>query len=180
MNPILLEPSHPAFPSRLRAPGRVQPEALAAIGNLDLLKENLLALFCSARCPGDVILPAYDSAARWRDTGQCVISGFHSPVEKECLRILLRGSQPIIICPARSLERMRIPPDWQPHLTKGRLLLLSPFSIKQRRVTRDLARSRNEFVATLADQIHIVHSAPGSTLRRLSGTILSDLHPENL
>jgi len=33
-----------------------------------------------------------------------VISGFHTPAEKECLRILLRGAQPIIICPARSIE----------------------------------------------------------------------------
>jgi len=48
-----------------------------------------------------------------RDDGVTVISGFHTPVEKECLRILLRGSQPVIICPARSIEGMRIPPTWK-------------------------------------------------------------------
>lgn len=45
-----------------------------------------------------------------RDAGVTVIGEFHSPMEKECLNILLRGSQPIIVCPARSLENMRIKP----------------------------------------------------------------------
>jgi len=31
------------------------------------------------------------AARRMRDEGVTVISGFHSPIEKECLRILLRG-----------------------------------------------------------------------------------------
>ena len=31
----------------------------------------------------------------WRDEGRCIISGFHSPIEKECLLILLRGNQPV-------------------------------------------------------------------------------------
>ena len=54
---------------------------------------------CSVPPPGKVILTTYDQAAKWRDAGRCIVSGFHSPVEKECLQILLRGSQPIIICP---------------------------------------------------------------------------------
>jgi hypothetical protein len=67
----------------------------------------MTALFCSARCPGSVILRAYDQAAQWRDTGHCVISGFHSPVEKECLRILLRGEPPFTICPPGPGSRKR-------------------------------------------------------------------------
>jgi hypothetical protein len=61
----------------------------------------MAALFCSARCPGRAILAAHDQAALWRDEGRCVVGGFHSPVEEECLRILLRGRQPVIVCPAR-------------------------------------------------------------------------------
>src|SRR3974377_1055232 len=81
--------------------GSEAPRQLSALGNLDLLQLPKTALFCSAKCPGSAILAAYDQAASWRDSGRCVISGFHSPIEKECLRILLRGSQPIIICPGR-------------------------------------------------------------------------------
>lgn len=60
--------------------GTAAPATLSALGNLDLLSLPKTALFCSARCPGSAILAAYDQAARWRDEGRCIISGFHSPV----------------------------------------------------------------------------------------------------
>jgi hypothetical protein len=82
------------YPARLHDRfGAGAPPKLTAFGNLDLLALPKTALFCSARCPGRVILPTYDQAAKWRDTGRCVIGGFHSPVEKECLHILLRGDK---------------------------------------------------------------------------------------
>jgi predicted Rossmann fold nucleotide-binding protein DprA/Smf involved in DNA uptake len=147
--------------------GADAPPRLTAFGNLDLLALPKTALFCSARCPGSAILRAYDQAAQWRDEGRCVISGFHSPVEKECLRILLRGRQPIIICPARALPK-RIRPEWQTALDAGRLLLLSAFSETQTRITTDLARRRNEFVAALADEAWFAHITPGGQAERLA------------
>ena len=36
---------------------------LALLGNPDLLGRPLLALFCSRRCPGSVILKTYDAAS---------------------------------------------------------------------------------------------------------------------
>ena len=71
-------------------------------GNLDMLEERLTALFCSVRCPGDLILKTYDLARLLRDAGTPVIAGFQSPMEKDCLEILLRGRQPVVICPARA------------------------------------------------------------------------------
>jgi len=100
------------------------------IGNQEILQSKKLALFCSRQCPGNLILKAYDLARSLRDEGTTVISGFHTPVEKECLRILLRGKQPIIICPARSVEGMRIPSEWKQAIEQGRLLLLAPFEKK--------------------------------------------------
>ncbi|HEY5910764.1 MAG TPA: hypothetical protein VJA21_09200 [Verrucomicrobiae bacterium] len=82
---------------------------VTVLGDPALLRRQKLALFCSVKCPGDLILRAYDYAKKLRDDGVTVIGGFHSPVEKECLRILLRGTQPVIICPARSLANMRVP-----------------------------------------------------------------------
>src|SRR5207247_11357596 len=115
------------FPRLRGRLGADAPPQLTALGNLDLLALHKTALFCSARCPGKVILTTYDQAAKWRHAGRCVISGFHSPVEKECLQILLRGSQPIIICPARALPQ-RLPPEWKTPLAYGRLLRLSAFA----------------------------------------------------
>jgi predicted Rossmann fold nucleotide-binding protein DprA/Smf involved in DNA uptake len=133
-----------------------------------LLNERKVALFCSARCPGDAILRAYDQAAQWRDAGRCVISGFHSPVEKECLRILLRGKQPVIICPARCLGKMRLPSDWKKPLADGRLLILSCFATGQNRATTELAARRNELVAALADEVWFAHITPGGRMEQLA------------
>ncbi len=142
-----------------------------ALGDLAILDKTKTAFFCSARCPGDAILSALDTARRWRDEGRCVISGFHSPVEKECLRTLLRGESPLIICPARSLHGMRIPRSWKKPLKDGRLLLLSFFSRSHRRLTSALAQRRNECVAALADGVHFFHTTPGGQLERLSSRI---------
>lgn len=148
--------------------GEAAPKCLSAAGNPDILSGSAkLALFCSTRCPGDLILKAYDLAKKLRDDGETVISGFHSPVEKECLRILLRGNQPVIICPARSLTNLRVPGAWKPPLESGRLLLLSPFSAKHHRVTADLAKRRNEFVAAIADRVCFIHVSPGGELEAL-------------
>jgi len=146
----------------MRLLGASAPERIWAMGNLDLLARPLLALFCSSRCPGATILKTYDVVRSLRDSGVTVISGFHSPMEKECLRLLVRGPQPIVICPARSIESMRIPSEWRTPLAAGRLLILSPFETKHPRVTAETAQYRNRFAAALADRILIPHAAPGS------------------
>ena len=130
-------------------------------GNLRLLDEPLTALFCSRRCPGDVILKAYDLARAMRDAGVPVIGGFQTPMEKECLRLLLRGGQPVVVCPARGIDTMRVPRDWRPALGDGRLLVLSPFPAAVRRPTVEIAAQRNDLVADLAQRVLIAHAAPG-------------------
>jgi predicted Rossmann fold nucleotide-binding protein DprA/Smf involved in DNA uptake len=148
------------------------PETIFARGDMDILDHKRVALFCSIKCPGEQILKAYDIARALRDAGKTVISGFHSPMEKECLTLLLRGEQPIIICPARSLERMRLPADWKKAMETGRLLLLSPFAARIRRPTTDVARQRNLFVAAMADEACFVHAAPGGNLEKLKARVI--------
>ena len=83
-------------------------------------------------------------------------------MERECLRLLLRGKQPVVVCPARSIDNMRIPREWRPALDDGRLLILSPFPATARRPTAELAAQRNDLVADLAHRFFIAHAAPGS------------------
>ena len=128
---------------------------------LQLLEESLTAFFCSSRCPGDLITKTYDLARSMRDTGVPVIGGFQTTMEKECLRLLLRGSQPVVICPARGIDNMRLPRDWRDPLNEGRLLVLSPFFATVRRATAESAAQRNELVADLARQVLITYAAPG-------------------
>jgi predicted Rossmann fold nucleotide-binding protein DprA/Smf involved in DNA uptake len=137
------------------------------IGSLEILNEKLVALLCSKKCPGDIILRTYDLARALRDSQIPVIGGFHTPMEKECLDLLLRGKQPVVVCPARGIEGMRIPVAWRPPLEDGRLLVLSPFEGKHRRVTADLSERRNRMVAVLANTIVVAHAAPGTKTEEL-------------
>ncbi len=174
MTPVAFNATDSHYLARLRERLRDDaPAQLSALGNLDLLALPKTALFCSARCPGDAILRTHDQAARWRDAGRCVISGFHSPIEKECLRIFLRGTPPVIICPARSLEKLRLPPAWRTPLKEGRLLILSCFPSSHHRATTELAARRNEFAAGLAEKVWFAHIAPGGQTEQLAKTIAS-------
>jgi predicted Rossmann fold nucleotide-binding protein DprA/Smf involved in DNA uptake len=120
-----------------------------------------------------VILKAYDFARLVRGSGRVIISGFHSPIEKDCFETLLRGSDPIIICPARRLGTSRLPREWQKAIKAGRMLLLSPFSEKQKRATVELAAERNRFVVSIADEILIVYAHPGSKTEALCREVLA-------
>lgn len=169
------------FPASLRTrDGTSVFPSLWAIGNLAILERRLLGFFCSTRCPGEVILQTYDFARALRDAEAPVISGFHSPMEKECLDLLLRGTQPLVICPARSIERMRVPTTWGVPLVENWLLILSPFNVTQRRATADLAEKRNAFVAALANKIFVAYAAPGSKTEQFSLDLLTRGNNENV
>ena len=157
----------------MRHLGDAAPARIAALGAPALLGRPALAVFCSVKCPGSLILQTYDLACALRDAGRTVIGGFHSPVEKECLRLLLRGTGPVVICPARGLEGMRIPAAWREALGQGRLLLLSPFDARCKRATADLAEQRNRFVAALADAVFVAHASPGGKTESLCREIVA-------
>ena len=150
---------------------------MAHRGPLRLLEEPLTALFCSNRCPGDLILKTYDLAKAMRDADVPVIGGFQTPMERECLRLLLRGKQPVVVCPARGIDNMRIPRAWRPALDDGRLLVLSPFPSSSRRPTEALAVQRNELVADLAQQVFIAHTAPGSKTEAFARKVAESSKP---
>jgi len=136
-------------------------------GPIALLENPATAFLCSTRCPGDKVLEAYEWARRQCDTGGTVISGFHTPVEKDVLAILARRGANIIWVPARDLPK-HIPMDLQPAFDEGRLALFSPFSPGQHsRPTRASCAARNRFVVGQAHSRYIPHIAAGSSLRDL-------------
>lgn len=162
------------YPATLRSSaGLAVPEFIDAIGDPGILQKKPLGLLCSVKCPGDLVLKTYDIARALRDGGVTVVGGFHSPMEKECLELLLRGRQPVIVCPARGIRNMRIPINWRAPITEGRLLVLSPFSPTVRRITRETARRRNAFITALADEILVPHASPGGEVESLCREILA-------
>ena len=121
----------------------------------------------SLQCPGSIILKTFDLMSAWREEGRTLAGGFRSPLAWECLTILLRGRQPILWMPARHINGMRLRPQLQPAFAAGRLLVLSPFGPKEKRITAALARYRNQHLATLSTDIYIAHAAPGSQILAL-------------
>jgi len=178
MDTINLKKNAPAYPSALKKHlGKDAPDTVMAIGNLDILRHNSTAFFCSTKCPGDLIIKTCDIAQILRDAGMTVISGFHSPMERECLTILLRGAQPVIICPARSINNMRINKEYEKPLKDGRLLFLSPFDENQRRISARTSHYRNLFVAAMSAAIFVAHAEPSSKTEELCRQILSRQKP---
>ena len=145
---------------------------LHGFGNQQILRQKWIGFFCSVRCPGNLILNSYDLARRWQAEDQPVIGGFHSPVEKEVLRILLRSEAPVCIVLARSLPK-RIPKEFLQPIEDGRLLLVSPFDSKTKRASTETAARRNQVVASLADQIFVAYAAVGSKTEALCRDIAS-------
>lgn len=168
MNIIRIHKRQPGYPASLRkylsdnAPGTI-----TAIGNPDILQNSTLAIFSSKKCPGSLIIKTYDFMKELRDSDIAVISGFHSPMERECLNILLRGKQSVVICPARSIEKMRIKSEYKKPLEEGRLLFLSPFDIKHNRISSGQADKRNQFVAAISEELFVPYAEPDSKTETL-------------
>jgi hypothetical protein len=79
--------------------GKAAPAVIYYLGNIEIVKHRLLGFICSIRCPGSTILKTFDAVRELRDKGMVFIGGFHSPMERECLDLILRGPQPVILCP---------------------------------------------------------------------------------
>ena len=60
------------------------------IGNIKFLKEYKIAFLCSRKIPASTVLKCYDWAIEQRENGSCIISGFHSQLEKDVLHYLLK------------------------------------------------------------------------------------------
>ena len=138
-------------------------------GNKDLLKQTKTAFLCSRSIPASAVLKCYDRAIAQREEGNCIISGFHSQLEKDVFHYLLNGTQPIIIALARGLKE-KIEPELIKPLEQGRILIISPFDKTVKRVTEQTAEIRNKMMIELADNITIGFASKGGKLETLLKT----------
>ncbi len=133
-------------------------------GPFVLLEKSATAFLCSTQCPGDKLLEAYEWARHQCDTGGTVISGFHTPVEKDVLAILLRRGANILWVTARDLPKT-LPKEIKPALEEKRLMILSPFDYGNViRPSRESCSARNRFVLDFSQARYIPHVAEGSSL----------------
>ena len=138
----------------------------ASLGNIALLNLPKIAFLCSRKIPASVVLKCYDWAIEQRESGACVISGFHSQIEKDVLHYLLKGKQPIILVLARGLKE-KIEPEFEKPMEEGRLLIITPFDKTVKRVTELTAETRNKLMTDLSDKITVGYSSIGGQLEKL-------------
>jgi hypothetical protein len=67
---------------------------------------------------------------------------------------------------ARGLKK-RLEPELKDALNKKRLLIVTPFDEKVRRVTRETANQRNRLMTELADEIFVAYALPGGNIEKL-------------
>ena len=135
-------------------------------GSQELLKLHKTAFLCSRKVPATSVLKCYDWAIEQREQDNCVISGFHSQLEKDVLHYLLKGSQPIILVLARGLKE-KSEPEFVKPIEQGRLLIITPFDKTIKRVTEHSAQIRNKLMVDIADQITVGYASKGGNIEAL-------------
>ena len=138
-------------------------------GNKEILNLHKTAFLCSRKVPADIILKSYDWAIERREKGNCIISGFHSQIEKDVFYYLLKGEQPVIIVLERYFKKRYTPFDRRikDALKANRLLIISQFSDKIKRASVKTAKKRNELMCNIADEIFIAHASKGGKIEAL-------------
>ena len=161
---------------------RVGPEFAARIvgaGGTALLDEPLLGLITSRECPGHVLLETLDRVPQWVKAGRVIVSGFHSPLEQQVLRSVLRRNGRAVKVLARGFGGQcadyRPAPIEREPLTSGRMLVISAFAPIVTRTTRATALARNRLVAALATELFVPYIGDKSPLAEIVQRALSPL-----
>jgi predicted Rossmann fold nucleotide-binding protein DprA/Smf involved in DNA uptake len=138
---------------------------VVGVGETAMLGEPLLGLISSRECPGHVLLETLDRVPEWVKAGRVIVSGFHSPLEQQVLRsVLRRKAGRVVKVLARGMSDYRPSSDEREPLATGRMLVITACPPDVRRTTRETALARNRLVLTLASEVVVPYVAEGSPL----------------
>jgi len=135
-------------------------------GNKEILNRYKTAFLCSRKCPADVVLKSLDWAKEKKDNCECVISCFHSRIEKDVFDILIKGTQPLILVLARGMKK-RWPKEIKKSVEQERLLIVSPFDETVTKITQETANKRNEIMVDIADEVFLAYANKNGNLDKL-------------
>ncbi len=141
---------------------------METLGNISLLDRRKIGYFASGTIASLSVLPTLDWAtevARREDVA--VVSGFHSKMEREVLDFLIRGKCGIICVLARSIYK-KIPEKYREAYNAGRVLFIAPFKTSATMTSRLLCQRRNEYAASISDELVFSSLTPNSSLYHMS------------
>lgn len=102
-----------------------------------------------------------------------VLSSFHSSLEQQVLRSMLRRDDRTIKSLAQVLDHYCVLPQEQAALASGHLLVLSASPPSLCRTTRAHSLARNRLVLVMSSQHFIPHLSPIITIRALTSADLT-------
>jgi predicted Rossmann fold nucleotide-binding protein DprA/Smf involved in DNA uptake len=163
-----MKPAPVSLPSHCAQRVGAEPTArIVGAGETALLAEPLLGLIASRECPGHILLETLDRVPEWIKAGRVIISGFHSPLEQQVLRSVLRRKGCAVKLLARGMTDYRPAAEEREPLAAGRMLVITACQPEVRRITRETALDRNRLVLALASEIVMPYVADGSPLAAL-------------
>lgn len=142
-------------------------DRMVGAGETALLAEPLLGLIASRECPGHVLLETLERVPEWIKVDRVIVSGFHSPLEQQVLRSVLRRNGRVVKVLARGMTDYRPMTEEREPLATGRMLIITAYPPEIRRTTRETALGRNQLVLALASEIVAPYVADGSPLAAL-------------
>ena len=122
------------------------------LGNKGLLDRWKIGFLASRKISTSTILPTLDWAvAVSKRVDVAVVSGFHSRLEKDVLKFLLKGKCGIIVVLARGMYRP-LPKPYEAAMNENRLLVIALEKETVTRVSEYTAHKRNKYVEMLVDE----------------------------
>ena len=125
------------------------------LGNQELLNKRKVGFLASRKISTLSVLPTLDWAMKIsKQEDVAIVSGFHSRMEKDVLKIFLQGKCGIIVVLARGMYR-KIPEQYMDAMKQHRILFISFEKDSVTRVSEFSAHKRNNYVMELADEMKI-------------------------
>ena len=123
------------------------------LGNKALLNMQKVGFLASRKISTLSVLPTLDWAMEIsKQPDIAIVSGFHSRMERDVLKILLQGQCGIIVVLARGMYR-KLPQQYEEAMAQNRLLLISYEKESVIRVSEATAHKRNEYVKNMVDEM---------------------------
>ncbi len=139
------------------------------LGEKTLLDRPLVGFLASRSVSAATIAHCRAWAESICGTDSVIISGFHSPLERDLLSIFLAHRQPVVWALGRSIYR-RVEPEVGEAIDEGRLLMLSIRPGTQHSLYS--ARLRNRFVVERAREVVFAAFDSSSSLAPLHALLM--------
>ena len=139
-------------------------ETLWSLGDSSILSRRLLGIVSARQTDSDLALKSSQLLKQLALPKQAAfIGGWHSPLEKEALKVVLAAAVPLVFCIPKALDRFVMSVDMENRVNDRQVLLLTHCSPKAKRITRNASIRRNQMVADLAGALLVLSAPAGSS-----------------